>query len=93
MSEVIATSGDPIAQLHRAVAQSAQVAVAGLPTVVSVGLRRGHAELLESALADTRKTLTELGRVADVGAGGAEALGDQDVENGQRYGSVQEARR
>lgn len=86
MSEVIATSGDPIAQLHRAVAQSAQVAVAGLPTVVSVGLRRGHAELLESALADTRKTLTELAHVGDVGSAGAMALADQDSENAGRFG-------
>ncbi|MDO3019369.1 hypothetical protein P5V65_09010 [Mycobacteroides abscessus subsp. abscessus] len=91
MSEVIATSGDPIAQLHRAVAQSAQAAVAGLPTVSSAGMRAGHVAILESALTDTRRVLEELGRVADVGARGASALADQDRENAGRFGSVPSA--
>lgn len=86
MSEVVATTGDPIVQLHRSVAASARAAVAGLPTVDSVGMRSGHASILEAALADTRKTLGELGRVADVGAGGAEALGDQDRQNAGKFG-------
>lgn len=86
MSEVVATSGDPIVQLHRGVAQSARSAVASLPTVSAEGMRTGHAELLENALSETRKVLVELARVADVGAAGASALGDQDCENAGRYG-------
>ncbi|OHU35730.1 hypothetical protein BKG80_23560 [Mycobacteroides chelonae] len=83
---MISTSGDPIVQLHRSVAASAREAVASLPVVESAGMRAGHAELLEGALADTRTALEELGRVADVGAGGAEGLADQDSENGQKFG-------
>lgn len=86
MSGTVATSGDPIVQVHRSVAQSARSAAAGLPTVSAEGMRRGHAAILESALGDTRKTLAELAHVADVGAGGAGALGDQDRENAGRYG-------
>lgn len=86
MSSTIATTGDPIVQLHRGVAQSAQAAVAGLPVVSSVGMRAGHASILESALGETRKALEELGRVAAVGAAGAGGLGDQDAENAGRYG-------
>lgn len=93
MSSTIATTGDPIAQVHRSVAQSARTAMAGLPVVSSAGMRRGHAELLEAAIADTRRTLEELARVAEVGASGAEGLGDQDRESGQKYGTVREARR
>ncbi|OHU18450.1 hypothetical protein BKG74_18335 [Mycobacteroides chelonae] len=93
MSEVVATSGDPIVQVHRAVAQSARAAVTGLPVVSAAGMRSGHAEILESALGETRKTLGELARVGDVGASGAGALADQDVENGQRFGTVREVRR
>ncbi|WP_100485824.1 hypothetical protein [Mycobacteroides abscessus] len=93
MSGMIATAGDSIVQTHRAVAASARSAAGALPVVDSVGMRAGHAEILEAALAETRKTLAELGRVGDVGAGGAEGLGDQDSESGQKYGSVQEARR
>ncbi|MBN7483745.1 hypothetical protein [Mycobacteroides abscessus] len=90
---VIATTGDPIVQTHRTVAQSARSAAGGLPTVSATGMRRGHAGLLEGALTDTRKSLEELARVADVGASGAGALGDQDHENGQRFGGVQGVRR
>ncbi|MDO3103010.1 MULTISPECIES: hypothetical protein [Mycobacteroides] len=86
MSSTVATTGDPIIQAHRGVAASARAAMVGLPVVSSAGMRRGHAEILEAALADTRKTLGELGRVADVGAGGAEGLADQDRENAGRYG-------
>ncbi len=86
MSGTIATAGDAIVQAHRGVAASARAAVSALPTVVSVGMRSGHAELLESSLVETRKTLAELARVADVGAGGATALADQDVENGRKFG-------
>lgn len=82
---MIATSGDPVIRMHRAVGEGAREAAAGLPTVNSEGLRPGHAEILETALGDTRKALEELGRVADIGAGGAEGLGDQDCENGRRY--------
>lgn len=81
MSGTVATSGDPIVQVHRSVAQSARSAAAGLPTVSSVGMRSGHAGILESALGDTRKALGELARVADIGAGGATALADQDCED------------
>ncbi|MFV8308787.1 hypothetical protein [Mycobacteroides chelonae] len=84
----VATSGDPAIQLHRTVAQSARSAMAGLPTVNSVGMRTGHAELLESALGETRKVLGELGRVADVGASGAAALSEQDSENAGKFGDV-----
>ncbi|MDO3013229.1 hypothetical protein P5V34_04410 [Mycobacteroides abscessus subsp. abscessus] len=93
MSEVVATTGDPVIQLHRGVAQSARAAVVALPTVSAVGMRRGHAELLEAALSDTRKTLEELARVADVGASGSAALADQDVESGQKFDGVREASR
>lgn len=86
MSGTVATSGDPIVQVHRSVAQSARSAAAGLPTVSAEGMRRGHAVILESALGDTRKTLAELAHVADVGASGAEALADQDVENSRKFG-------
>lgn len=89
----IATSGDPVIQLHRGVAASARAAVSALPTVSAVGMRSGHAGILEAALADTRKALAELARVADVGSAGAEGLSEQDRESGQKYGSVQEARR
>lgn len=82
---MISTSGDSIVQMHRNVGEGAREAAAGLPTVNSEGLRRGHAEILENALGETRKSLVELGRVADIGAGGAEALGDQDSENAGRY--------
>lgn len=85
MSGTVATTGDPIIQAHRGVAASAREAAGALPTVSSEGMRAGHAELLESALADTRKTLGELARVADVGSGGAGALGDQDSENGRKF--------
>lgn len=93
MSSTIATTGDPIVQMHRAVAVGAREAAGALPTVSAVGLRAGHAELLEAALGETRATLTELGRVADVGDAGAGALGEQDHENAGRYGTVREARR
>lgn len=83
---VIATAGDPVIRMHRSVREGARSAVASLPTVSAEGLRSGHAELLESALGETRRTLEELTRVADVGAGGAEGLGDQDVENARRFG-------
>ncbi|MDQ8119586.1 hypothetical protein [Mycobacteroides abscessus] len=82
----VATSGDPIVQMHRAVAASARAAMVALPVVDAVGMRSGHAEILESALSETRKTLGELARVADVGAGGAEGLGDQDRENAGKFG-------
>ncbi|RIS84036.1 hypothetical protein [Mycobacteroides abscessus] len=89
----VATTGDPVIQMHKGVAASARSAVAGLPTVDSVGMRSGHAGILEAALGDTRRVLGELAHVADVGAAGSGALGDQDAESGQRFGSVQEARR
>lgn len=89
----VATTGDPIVQVHKAVAASARAAALGLPTVSAVGMRAGHASILEMALSDTRQVLAELARVADVGASGAGALADQDRENGQRYSGVQEARR
>ncbi|MCV7307709.1 MULTISPECIES: hypothetical protein [Mycobacteroides] len=85
MSGTVATSGDPIVQAHRAVAQSAREAAAGLPVVESEGMRTGHAELLEAALGETKKVLGALAHVADIGAGGACALGEQDRENGRRY--------
>lgn len=83
---MISTSGDSIVQMHRNVGEGAREAAAGLPTVNSEGLRRGHAEILENALGETRKSLVELGRVADVGARGAEGLGDQDSENAGKFG-------
>lgn len=86
MSSTVATTGDPIVQTHRAVAASARSAVASLPTVSAAGMRPSHAGILENALGETRRTLTELGRVADVGAGGAGALADQDSENARRFG-------
>ncbi|MBN7467059.1 hypothetical protein ACM0AZ_12670 [Mycobacteroides abscessus subsp. massiliense] len=81
----VATTGDPIIQLHRAVATSAREAAGALPVVNSVGMRVEHAGILESALGETRKTLTELARVGDVGAQGAQGLGEQDGENARRY--------
>ncbi|MBB4853558.1 hypothetical protein HNP40_000924 [Mycobacteroides chelonae] len=74
------------ARLESVSAERIQAVMDSLPTVSSAGLRRGHAELLEGALAETRRTLTELGRVASAGAGGAGALGDQDSENARRFG-------
>ncbi|RIS55391.1 hypothetical protein D2E43_14125 [Mycobacteroides abscessus] len=71
--------------MHKAVADSARAAVAGLPVVESAGMRRGHAEMLEGVIAETRRSLGELARVADVGVGGATALADQDRENAGRY--------
>lgn len=85
MSGTIATSGDPIVQMHRAVGEGAREAAGALPTVDSEGLRAGHVAILEAALTDTRKTLEELARVADLGAGGAEALADQDIESGRKF--------
>ncbi|MBN7375682.1 hypothetical protein I3U60_05225 [Mycobacteroides abscessus subsp. massiliense] len=82
---MIATSGDPVIQMHRTVASSARAAVASLPTVSAEGMRPGHAAILENALSETARTLTELGRVADIGAAGAEGLADQDRENGRKY--------
>ncbi|MBV0917227.1 hypothetical protein KC238_08150 [Mycobacteroides chelonae] len=93
MSEVVATSGDPIVQLHRAVAASARAAASALPTVESVGMRPGHASILEAALGETRRVLEELARVADVGASGAGALGDQDSENAGKYDHVKDVKR
>ncbi|RIS62522.1 hypothetical protein [Mycobacteroides abscessus] len=86
MSSTIATSGDPIVQLHRGVAASARAAAGALPVVSAVGMRSGHAELLEAALGETRRTLGELARVADVGASGSAALADQDRENAGKFG-------
>lgn len=85
MSGTIATSGDPVIRMHKSVGEGARAAVAGLPTVASEGLRSGHAELLEGALGETRAALVELGRVADVGAQGAEGLGDQDHESAGKF--------
>lgn len=93
MPSTVATSGDPVIQMHRAVAASARAAMVGLPVVSAAGMRVGHAELLEAALSETGRVLEELGRVADVGAAGSGALGDQDRENGRKYGTVREARR
>lgn len=86
MPGIVATSGDPIVQMHRGVAASAREAAAGLPTVSAVGMRAGHASILEAALSETRRTLEGLARVGDVGASGATALADQDVENAGRFG-------
>lgn len=88
MSSTIGTTGDPIVRMHKSVGEGARAAAAGLPTVNSVGMRAGHAEILESALGETRRTLEGLAHVADVGARGAGALGDQDRENGRKYGSA-----
>lgn len=84
----IATTGDPVVQMHRGVAAGARAAAAGLPTVSAAGIRPGHAAILENALSETRKTLTELARVADIGAGGASALSEQDGTNAGRYDHV-----
>ncbi len=84
----IATSGDPVIQMHRGVAAGARAAAAALPTVSAAGMRVGHAELLESASSETRKTLGELARVADTGAGGARALSERDRENAGKYDGV-----
>ncbi|RIS81304.1 hypothetical protein [Mycobacteroides abscessus] len=89
----IATSGDPIVQMHRAVASGARAATTALPTVVSAGMRPGHAELLETALSETRKTLGDLARVADVGAAGAGALSAQDTANANQYDQVKGLKR
>lgn len=86
MSSTVATTGAPIVQMHKAVAASARAAVSALPTVDSAGMRSGHASILESALGETRKTLTELAHVGDVGSAGATALADQDSENAGRFG-------
>lgn len=86
MASTVATSGDPVIQMHKSVAASARAAVASLPVVDSAGMRAGHAVILEAALMDTRKVLEELARVADVGAAGAEGLGDQDSENAGKFG-------
>ncbi|SHP92770.1 hypothetical protein [Mycobacteroides abscessus] len=93
MSSTIATSGDPIVRVHRSVADSARAAAAGLPVVNAVGMRAGHAAILDGAIAETRKSLEELARVSDVGAGGAGALGEQDRESGRKFGGVREVRR
>ncbi|SHW96940.1 MULTISPECIES: hypothetical protein [Mycobacteroides] len=82
----VATTGDPVIQMHKGVAASARAAAGGLPEVSAVGMRAGHAEILESALGETRTALAELARVGDVGASGATALADQDVENAGRFG-------
>lgn len=84
----IATTGDPVVVMHRGVATGARAAAAGLPTVSAIGMRPGHAAILESALSETRKTLGELARVADVGAAGASALSEQDTTNAGRYDGV-----
>ncbi|MBN7314118.1 hypothetical protein [Mycobacteroides abscessus] len=83
---MISTDGDPIVQLHRSTAASARQAAAGLPTVNAMGMRAGHAAVLEGAIAETRRVLEELAHVADVGAGGSEALGQQDIESGRQFG-------
>lgn len=89
MSSTIATTGDSIVQVHRGVATGARAAAAELPMVASfVGMQPSHVAILESALSETRKTLTELARVADVGAEGASALSEQDSENAGRYKRV-----
>ncbi|WP_078309234.1 MULTISPECIES: hypothetical protein [unclassified Mycobacterium] len=82
----VATTGDPVIQMHRGVAASAREAAGVLPIVSAEGMRPGHAGILENALGETRRVLMELARVGDVGAGGAGALGDQDRENAGRYG-------
>lgn len=89
----IATSGDPIVQVHRAVASGARAATTALPTVVSAGMRPGHAELLETALSETKKVLGEMARVADVGAAGASALSEQDTANAGKCDGVKDVTR
>ncbi|WP_235625689.1 hypothetical protein [Mycobacteroides abscessus] len=86
MSSTIATTGDPVIRMHKSVGEGARVAAGALPSVNAVGMRSQHAGILEGALGETRATLTELGRVADVGAAGAGALGDQDSENAGKFG-------
>lgn len=88
MSSTIATTGDPVIQVHRGVATGARAAAAGLPTVSAAGMRPGHASILENALSETKKVLGEMARVADVGADGASALSEQDTTNAGRYGGV-----
>ncbi|MBN7483188.1 hypothetical protein [Mycobacteroides abscessus] len=88
MASTIATDGDPVIQMHRGVASSARAAAAGLPVVSAVGMRPGHVSILESTLTETKKVLEELARVAAVGASGAEALGEQDVENARKFGGL-----
>lgn len=85
MSSTIGTTGDPIIQVHKSVGEGARSAAVGMPTVNAVGMRAGHVVMLEDALGDTRKTLGELARVADIGASGAEALSGQDVESGRKF--------
>lgn len=82
---MIATSGDPVIRMHKSVGEGAREAASSLPPVSLVGLRAGHAELLENALGETRKSLEELARVADVGAEGAEGLSGQDHENAGKF--------
>ncbi|UJW67163.1 hypothetical protein [Mycobacteroides chelonae] len=82
---LIATTGDPVIQMHRGIAESARSAAAGLPVVSAVGMRADHAAILESALGETRRELGELVRLADVGAAGAEGISQQDAENASRY--------
>lgn len=82
---VIATSGDSIIQVHKSVGEGARSAAVGLPTVSAEGMRAGHAAILEAALGDTRRVLTELARVADIGARGAGALADQDCESAGKF--------
>ena len=89
MSSTIATTGDPVVVMHRGVAAGARSAASALPMVASsVGMRPGHAAILETALSETRKTLGELARVADVGAAGASALSEQDTTNAGKYDGV-----
>lgn len=82
---VIATTGDSVIRMHKSVGEGAREAAGALPVVSAAGMRTGHAELLENALGETRATLMELGRVADVGAAGAGALADQDSESGRKF--------
>ncbi|KPG04903.1 hypothetical protein AN908_23260 [Mycobacteroides immunogenum] len=85
MSGTIATSGDSVIRMHKSVGEGARAAASSLPSVESEGMRVGHSAILEAALAETRAALEELARVADIGAGGAGALGDQDQESGRRF--------
>lgn len=93
MSSIIATTGDPVIRMHRSVGEGAREAAVGLPTVTAEGLRPSHAGILENALGETQRVLGELARVADVGASGAGALGEQDSESGRKFGGVREVRR
>ncbi|QQG97137.1 hypothetical protein HBE99_10085 [Mycobacteroides chelonae] len=93
MSGTVATTGDPVIQVHKNTAQSAREAAGALPVVPAVGMRLGHAELLESALVETARTLEELGRVADIGAAGASGLGEQDSDNAGKYDGVRSVQR